>query len=349
VYQLVQGVSGKWLIAGQMVHQAATKPGTTIYPMALFSAYRLPNDVVVRIQAWTDKCILPAQAKLSALSEAYDFEALRPIPGSALWSVMSSMRAPLGQGVLNLVIPLVGCTTEGGNIHSRALSAINSQTTPAGTAYGALWSEHLGISETDAAHYFVEQEVEAATGSNLPPSGLIGKYVGLQVLRSTVGAGTTLLRTFSPKAALLDLGARFGEGTVGQLLGRLSSVVGIAIFFSTYFPLFLAVGQSVVLSMLPVAVLWSLASPGHQIRPLGIWFASLVIVYSGPMIYGLIELMSTLYAGNNISFSTSTVPQWAGAHIGLLLIQASGPVIFLLIASMVTLSGYGISRLSRSV
>jgi hypothetical protein len=224
---------------------------------------------------------------------------------------------------------------------------MESITTPAGTPLAALWEEELNVPPEEAARLQIMRVVQAAGGSDGPPIGLIAKYLGLRVGGSLAGAGKSLLRGNLLKAIGGVIGAEaFAE--TQRLFDRLSGVVGLAIFFATFFPMFLGIGQAVVVGLLPVVVLWSLASPGRQLRPIGIWLGALMVVYSGPAVMGITELLVDLYA-DGAPFSLQNPVAWATTQVGILLLQASGPVVFIVLASVVTLSGVGIARLGRMI
>ena len=73
-----------------------------------------------------------------------------------------------------------------------------------------------------------------------------------------------------------------------------------------------------------------------------------MVVYSGPAVMGITELLVDLFADGD-PFSMQNPVAWGTTQVGILLLQASGPVVFLVLASMVTLSGVGIARLGRMI
>jgi hypothetical protein len=250
-----------------------------------------------------------------------------------------------GERILNLITIRRTCGEWGDEIKSRALANIASISTPAGTPLADLWQDELNVPPEEAARLQIMRVVQAAGGSNGPPIGLIAKYLGLRTAGSIAGVGTDLLRGGFLKA----IGGALGKEVFAEtqrLFDRLSGVMGVAIFFATFFPMFLGIGQAVVVGLLPVVVLWSLASPGRQIRPIGIWLGALIVVYSGPAVMGITELLVDLYA-DGAPFSMQNPVDWATTQVGILLLQASGPVVFVVLASVVTLSGVGIARLGR--
>ena len=345
-FKLVQEVSAKWMRIGTLLNEDTVRPGSTVYPIKTFVTYNLPGTLQLEIENWVDKCIGPAQVQLAQSEGEVAPADLLPFPGSALHAIMADLETS-GERILNLITIRRTCGEWGDEIESRALANMASITTPAGTPLAALWEEELNVPPEEAARLQIMRVVQAAGGSDGPPIGLIAKYLGLRVGGSLAGAGKSLLRGNLLKAIGGVIGAEaFAE--TQRLFDRLSGVVGLAIFFATFFPMFLGIGQAVVVGLLPVVVLWSLASPGHQLRPIGIWLGALMVVYSGPAVMGITELLVDLYA-DGAPFSLQNPVAWATTQVGILLLQASGPVVFIVLASVVTLSGVGIARLGRMI
>lgn len=348
VFHIIRGVSGIALAAGRTLNEDVTRPGATLYPLSTFANYRLPNKIIVDIQNWTANCVVPAKSLLSGSGVAYTDEDIRPAPGTALWAVMAGMNKPIGKGVLNLIILVENCADVGANIYSAATNAINSDVTPLGTPFAVLWQTEIGIEPVVAVEHFVEIEVDRAQGPDVPGPSLAGKYALAQGAAS-VTKGLKKLANGNPFGALGQLIAGAGLDTADEALSGLKRIIAFGMFWNHAFPVFLGVAQTVVLTMLSVAVLWSVASPGHQIRPIGVWIVAVAIVYSGPLIFGLIGLMSNLYGNTNLSFETQNINVWVGHHIGIILIQSSGPLIFLLLATAIAGASFGAARIARGV
>jgi hypothetical protein len=343
-FKLVQEVSAKWMRIGTLLNEDTVRPGSTVYPIKTFVTYNLPGTLQLEIENWVDKCIGPAQVQLAQSEGEVAPADLLPFPGSALHAIMAGMETS-GERILNLITIRRTCGEWGDEIESRALANIASISTPAGTPLADLWQDELNVPPEEAARLQIMRVVQAAGGGDGPPIGLIGKYVGFRVASRAAGVGKNLFSGSWFKALGSALGAEaFSEAQ--RLFDRLSGVVGLAIFFATFFPMFLGIGQAVVVGLLPVVVLWSLASPGHQLRPIGIWLGALIVVYSGPAVMGITELLVDLYA-DGAPFSLQNPVDWVTTQVGILLLQASGPVVFLVLASVVTLSGVGIARLGR--
>ena len=345
-FKLVQEVSAKWMRIGLLLNEDTVRPGSTIYPVRTFVTYNLPGNLQMEVENWVDKCIGPAQVQLAQVAGEVEPADLVPFPGSALYVILESLDSG-GRGVLDLLTLRRTCAEWGDEIESRALAHLNGSTTPAGTPLGELWEVELNVPLEVAARLQILRVVQAADGSHGPPIGLIAKYLGLRAGSALAGMSKDALQGGWLKA----LGGALGGAALSEtqrLFDRMSGVVGIAIFFATFFPMFLGIGQAVVVGLLPVVVLWSLASPGHQLRPIGIWLGALIVVYSGPAVMGITELLVDLYADGD-PLAMENLVGWTTTQVGILLLQASGPVVFLVLASMVTLSGVGIARLGRMI
>lgn len=333
---------------GKTISEAASRPGATAYELSTFAQYRLPNRLHLQIEKWVHKCVLPAKAELSSENLTYTEDDLRVVPGSALWDVMSGMRRPLGRGVLNLAVLVENCGTVGSRLYTQAIAAINTDQTPSGRAFGAVWSEDLGISTQDAAEHFIERAVNSAQGEAVPPPSMMGRYLGVQTLSAL---NLNSLKSGAKKGGVLGvIGSILGGGainTVGDALEGLKSIIAIGLYFNNFFPVVLGVVQAAVQLSLPVMLLWSLSSPGHQFRPIGIWITGVVISNLGPVVFGLMGLMGRLFSAQNINFSTDAPHVWMFSHVGLILIHSSGLFIFLFLAGAIGLGSYAIANIGK--
>ena len=170
---------------------------------------------------------------------------------------------------------------------------------PGGQTMAGVWSQELGVSPEEVVKFLIMREVTRASGPEIQPTSLVGLYGGVRAARALTGGLIDVLKgigNVSAGDALLGVGRVLSGGATDALadlaLG-VENLVGRALFVTKFSSDIAGVLQAAILSVFPFVGLVALA-PGRQVIVLASYVYLLIAVYSMPLAWSLIDLLSDI-------------------------------------------------------
>lgn len=289
---VLQAITSMWVDVGRAINVEGDRPFSEVAPISWLMQQRLQAQTSQWIRDWTSACIMPARKQLLETGTGISYEALLPFPGSALHGVMSTLTRQVGDGAQNC-----------GALSSTILAAVGSEVarfvSPAGNAMSTIWSAEIGISPEEVVKFLIMREVTRASGPEIPPTSLVGLYSGVRATRSLAGGLFDTLKgaaNLSLGDALAGIGSVLSGGAkdaLADLTLGIETLVGRALFVTKFSSDIVGVLQAVILSVFPFVALVALA-PGKQLIVLVSYLYLLIAVYSMPVAWSLIDLLSDI-------------------------------------------------------
>jgi hypothetical protein len=162
-----------------------------------------------------------------------------------------------------------------------------------------IWSAEIGLTPDEVVQFLIMREVTRASGPEIQPTSLIGLYSGVRATRSLTGgllntlkgaANLSLGDTLAGIASVLSGGA---TDALSDLTLGIETLVGRALFVTKFSSDIVGVLQAVILSVFPLVALVALA-PGKQLIVLVSYLYLLIAVYSMPVAWSLVDLLSDI-------------------------------------------------------
>lgn len=343
VHQILEAITTELTNIGRRINEAALRPGSNHMPLTTLLGHKFDADTLYRIDYWYRECIVPAQATLSETGGNYSFQDMMPFPPSVLFQELSRIRVASALGVFRLLDQPISCAEYGQQIADRAVNHIGSVTTAAGTSMSALWQRELNVTPIEAARFIVMRELVALSGPAVEGPSVLGKYLGLRALSATARA---IGSSFSSILGPVSGAASAGSNEVANMIDSISAVMTPAIFLSRYLTVLVGILQLMGNAFfLPVAVLWSLGSPGHQIRPLVMAVLGLTALYTLPVVFGIVAYATTMIADSGVRILSNPIA-WADKQVQILVVQAM-PALLLLFLAAIFAGRYAITSMRR--
>jgi len=289
---VLQAITSMWVDVGRAINVEGDRPFSEVAPISWLMQQRLQAQTSQLIRDWTSACIMPARKQLLETGTSIGYEALLPFPGSALHGVMSTLTRQVGDGTQN-------CGALSSTILAQVGSEVASLVSPAGNAMSTIWSAEIGLTPDEVVQFLIMREVTRASGPEIQPTSLVGLYSGVRATRSLTGglfntlkgaANLSLGDTLAGIAGVLSGGA---TDALSDLTLGIETLVGRALFVTKFSSDIVGVLQAVILSVFPLVALVALA-PGKQLTVLVSYLYLLIAVYSMPVAWSLIDLLSDI-------------------------------------------------------
>ena len=289
---LLRAITSLWVDVGRAINVEGDRPFSEVAPISWMMKQRLHADATALIREWTSVCVMPARQRLLENASAIGYEDLLPFPGSALYGEMST-----------LIRRLDGAEQDCG-AHSRAIVArveaeVMGYLSPGGRRMADVWSAELGISPEEVVQFLIMREVTRASGPEIQPTSLVGLYGGVRAARSLTGGLLDALKGVGNLSAgdiLAGIGRTLSGGAsdaLSDLALGVENLVGRALFVTKFSSDIAGVLQAAILSVFPFVGLVALA-PGRQVIVLASYVYLLIAVYSMPLAWSLIDLLSDI-------------------------------------------------------
>ena len=347
---LLRAITSLWVDVGRAINVEGDRPFSEVAPIAWMMKQRLQADAASRIREWTSVCVMPARKRLLESSTAIGYEDLLPFRGSALYSEMAALsRRVDGEEQ--------GCGAHSSAILSRVTAEVMGYLSPGGQTMAGVWSQELGVSPEEVVKFLIMREVTRASGPEIQPTSLVGLYGGVRAARALTGGLIDVLKgigNVSAGDALLGVGRVLSGGATDALadlaLG-VETLVGRALFVTKFSSDIAGVLQAAILSVFPFVGLVALA-PGRQVIVLASYVYLLIAVYSMPLAWSLIDLLSDIaLAQARVTGLVTNTAQTLEAMASALIIVTVGTWVALLglaFAILMPLAG-GATGVIRSV
>jgi hypothetical protein len=216
-----------------------------------------------------------------------------------------------------------------GALSSEVLSQVTTEVSgflsPGGQSMAGIWSAELGLSPDDVVKFLIMQEVTRVSGPEIQPTSLVGLYGGVRAARSMTGGLVSALKgvgNLNAGDVLAGMGRVLSGGATDALsdlaLG-IEHLVGRALFVTKFSSDIVGVLQAVILSVFPFVALVALV-PGKHVIVLVAYLYLLIAVYSMPLAWSLIDLLSDIAlshasVGGMVTDPVGTLEAFASALI----------------------------------
>ncbi len=351
-YTVVQFLSEAWLNIAIAMRSKALTPFSGTQPLAWLINQGLSTANVAAIRDWTGKCVVPAWEKvLSSPGVDTSFVSMLPFDSSPTATAMGGIQvmAGRGYGLFGRLSPFVGgrqsCATYGSRIVSDIEGELTGTLTASGRPITELWSQEHGVSATEAAQYAIMKEVYRAA-QIAPPSSLVGTFAvgtGFKVLGDSLGGALRGAKKGLAHGALIGAGGAAAGGQLSNIGDAITQWVGPALFVSAFATDLLAMAQTVMLALMPFLFCYVLV-PGRQaiLMPVISYFVVLSLLYSSPVWWATIELMSASSDQLNTGLLSGPMA-WGKAKLAPLIYQTVGIGVVIMALATVTSLAAGVS------
>lgn len=310
-FRLILGaITDTPLAFARALNPASLRPFSPIVSQAWLLGLDLTADVNRALADWVEGCWKPSMAQDLEFQQAITSQDLLPwgttpvaqalasretVPGSMTGGGYFRTPSPLGLTFLDTPgsPKTVRCDVYLAAVEFDVQRWLCASKSPAGVPLCQIFEEDLHRSVEEQARFLVYREALKALGRPAPAPSLAGAYAGLSAAQTGAGALGGILGSVGQTRGGL-LGSLFGgagaavnqfERTVQTLL----LAVGFAMWFVYWSPFIFGTALQVLIGLFPVVICYALI-PGHQFKPLVVYFLALLYVCCSPLWFALVEL-----------------------------------------------------------
>jgi hypothetical protein len=307
---LLGAITDMPLTFARALNPASLRPFSPIVSQSWLLGLDLTADVNRALADWVEGCWKPSMAQDMEFQQAITSQDLLPwgntpvaqalatretVPGSMTGGGYFRTPSPLGTAFLGTPgsSNTVRCDVYLAAVEFDVQRWLFASKSPAGVPLSQIFEEDLHLTVEQQARFLVYREALRALGRPAPAPSLAGAYAGLSAVQVGAGALGGLLGSVGQTRGGW-LGSLFGgagaavnqfESTVHTLL----LAVGLAMWFVYWSPFIVGTALQVLIGLFPVVVCYALI-PGHQFKPLVVYFLALLYVCCSPLWFALVEL-----------------------------------------------------------
>jgi hypothetical protein len=296
------------------IHRKIDRPFATLLPMQWLWGVDLTGQTTTAIQDWVHSCYLPVATWMMQHGLGETGNDFVPFDGSLMADELARRAVVPGAntGITWMRAPSSGETV----FCDRYYQAVEFTTqgwladlqAPSGRPLAQVLEDELHLSPQWQARLILYREMLKAVGPHVPAPSLLGQYLGLRTVSGATGAvsgggGTGLwgmLRSATSWGAVaIGAAAGVAQGVgkeLQQMIDRLSTLVGVALFLTWWVPYILGIGQMMLIAFLPLVLLLALAK--RQFELLLWFFVGLFFLQSAPIWWALVDVAAQLARAN---------------------------------------------------
>jgi len=296
---LLRAITETPLALAKAINSQAQRTFANVMPMSWLLGVQLTAPVTAAIQDWVQSCYAPVVTNILASGQAQTQEDFLPWNNSAVAQALAARQVPLGAstGLVFMSGPqagnLVPCDVYLGATEFQTQRWLFDLKSPAGTPLSQVFEQELGLDSQQQARFLVYREILRVLPAAVASPNLTAALAATTVANGVVGGVTGALMGKITGGLTMLFGAGKGAADavgnqVQQFMSGLAWLVQVAVFLVWFGPYIMGLIQLVMVSLFPFVILWALI-PRTQFLPLAQYFVALLLTFSVPLFWALID------------------------------------------------------------